>query len=114
MHTTKANPSALHLAAALALTAIACSPPDRLTVQELEAFALEQPRTGEELAAFRAAAGAVDADEIPACSSIGCPLAPSGSPSIWSPCPPYWGYGVFGELCWCRRYPEGDARLCTP
>lgn len=41
-------------------------------------------------------AGCMDTTEapLPRCETLGCPLAPSGTDGLWSPCT--------GEVCYCR------------
>ncbi len=56
-------------------------------------------------------AGCLDSSEVPplpSCASLGCPVAPSGTEGLWSPCD--------GEACYCRDATvtgEPDT-LCAP
>jgi len=34
---------------------------------------------------------------FPSCASLGCPLAPSGTPDVWSPCTDD------RAVCWCPK-----------
>lgn len=59
------------------------------------------------LFALVAAVGCVDCEryeQVRSCADLGCPVAPSGTPDVWTPCT--------GNQCWCWAI-DGVSERCV-